>query len=85
MIAGNGIVFMAAHAGQGWIMNEVIDPFVIDEGDLLRTDLALDRYDPANGFFSSRRRGAGTNRNSLRGTARLSFRESGASTTRRVR
>ena len=51
MIAGDGIVFMAAHAGQGWIMNEVIDPSVIDEGDPLRTDSALDMYGPANGFL----------------------------------
>lgn len=50
MAAGDGLIFMAAHAGQGRIMNEVIDPSAIDEGDPLRTDPALDMYDPANGF-----------------------------------
>jgi hypothetical protein len=50
MIPGDGLVFMAAHAGQGRIMNEVIDPAVADEEAPLKTNPALDMYDPANGF-----------------------------------
>lgn len=50
MFPGDGLVFMAAHAGQGRIMNEVIDPAVIDESDPLKSNAALDMYDSANGF-----------------------------------
>ena len=47
---GDALIFMAAHAGQGLIMNEVIDPAVSDEADPLASDPALDMYEPANGF-----------------------------------
>lgn len=46
----DALMITAAHTGQGMIMNEVIDPAVIDEDDPLLTDPALDMYDPANGF-----------------------------------
>jgi len=46
----DALMITAAHTGQGLIMNEVIDPAVIDENDPLLSDPALDMYDPANGF-----------------------------------
>jgi alpha-beta hydrolase superfamily lysophospholipase len=46
----DALMITAAHAGQGMIMNEVIDPAVIDEADPLLSDPALDMYEPANGF-----------------------------------
>lgn len=46
----DAMMITAAHTGQGLIMNEVIDPAVLDEDDPLLSDPALDMYDPANGF-----------------------------------
>jgi hypothetical protein len=50
LIPGDALIFMATHAGQGLIINEVIDPAVIDESDPLKSDPDLDMYDPRNGF-----------------------------------
>jgi hypothetical protein len=46
----DAMIISAAHTGQGLIMNDVIDPAVVDEKDPLLTDPALDLYDPRNGF-----------------------------------
>jgi pimeloyl-ACP methyl ester carboxylesterase len=46
----DAMMITAAHTGQGLIMNEVIDPSVVDESAPLLTNPELDMYDPANGF-----------------------------------
>lgn len=46
----DAFMISAAHVGQGLIMNDIIDPAVIDEDDPLLVDDALDMYHPANGF-----------------------------------
>ena len=46
----DAMLITAAHTGQGLIMNDVIDPAVVDETEPLLTDPALDLYDPRNGF-----------------------------------
>ncbi|MCW5770874.1 MAG: hypothetical protein KIT16_04500 [Rhodospirillaceae bacterium] len=46
----DALLIVAAHSGQGRIMNEVIDPAVADEHEPLATDPEFDMYDPRNGF-----------------------------------
>ena len=46
----DAMMITAAHTGQGQIMNEVIDPSVVDESAPLLTAPELDMYDPVNGF-----------------------------------
>lgn len=50
MMPADGMMYLSAHKGQGRIMNECIDPSVIDESDPHATDPALDMYDERNGF-----------------------------------
>lgn len=47
---GDGIVYLAAHIGEGETMLHLIDPAVTDENDPLSCDATLDMYNPANGF-----------------------------------
>lgn len=46
----DGMIYVSAHKGEGRIMNECIDPAVVDERDPFVSDPELDMYDPANGF-----------------------------------
>ena len=50
MIPADAMIYIAAHKGEGMIMNEIIDPSVVDEQSPHLTDSSLDMYDEANGF-----------------------------------
>lgn len=50
MFPADALVLVSAHKGQGLILNECIDPSVVDENNPLLTDDSLDMYNSANGF-----------------------------------
>ena len=55
MIPADGLVHISTHKGEGMIMNEIIDPSVVDEVQVHLTDPSLDMYDERNGFITPSR------------------------------
>lgn len=50
MPVADGVILIAPHPGQGKLLQNCIDPSVVDESDALATDPALDPFSAANGF-----------------------------------
>lgn len=50
LIPADGLVLVSAHRGEGLVLQECIDPSVVDEDDPTLTDTSLDMYAMENGF-----------------------------------
>ncbi len=50
LIPGDALVAVSAHRGEGEVLQEAMDPAVVDENDPRLTNDALDMYHPDNGF-----------------------------------
>ena len=54
MLPADGLIYISTHKGEGMIMNEIIDPSVVDELAPQLTDASIDMYDEENGFVTPR-------------------------------
>lgn len=50
LIPGDAFIAISAHRGEGEVLQEAMDPAVVDENDPRLTNDALDMYHPDNGF-----------------------------------
>ncbi|MCP5042565.1 MAG: alpha/beta hydrolase, partial [bacterium] len=50
MLPADALVLVSCHKGQGMVMNQCIDPAVVDEADPEPSDSELDMYSTRNGF-----------------------------------
>ncbi|HEY8080370.1 MAG TPA: hypothetical protein VIF62_39845 [Labilithrix sp.] len=50
MTRADGMIYLAAHRGQGRVLLDAIDPSVVDESDPTKTDASIDLFDAENGF-----------------------------------
>ena len=48
----DGMIYVSAHKGEGRVINECIDPSVVDENDPMVSEPSLDMYHPDNGFHA---------------------------------